>query len=114
MKSTLKPCGTFKGLIRIVDSADSQHPVVNHDFFVPKDYVVRCAYRVVTCHCKRGHQKRLCVCRVYLLKGHKLIGMDDNGKSDPYVKVKLGKTVIDDKSRCVALCVCSGWWSCCC
>jgi hypothetical protein len=37
--------------------------------------------------------------RVYLLRGMKLKGMDDSGLSDVYVKLKLGKVVIDDRKK---------------
>ena len=37
--------------------------------------------------------------RVYLLRGLKLKGLDDTGMSDPYVKIRLGKAVIDDRKK---------------
>jgi hypothetical protein len=42
-------------------------------------------------------------CRVYLLRGMKLKGMDDSGLSDVYVKLKLGKATIDDRKKCVSV-----------
>ena len=38
------------------------------------------------------------VVRVYVLTGTKIVGKDANGKSDPYLKIKLGKKKMSDLS----------------
>lgn len=69
--------GLFKGLVRVVDS-ETAPPLLDMDTLLkPKPYVVR----------------------VYVLKGHSFMGMDDNGLSDPYLKLKLGKVKINDKKN---------------
>ena len=37
---------------------------------------------------------------VYILEGINLFPHDEDGFNDPYLKIKLGKTVIDDQKRC--------------
>jgi hypothetical protein len=85
--STKKVVGKFKGLIRIMVTED-QEPMFDEEMMEqllkPKAYVVR----------------------VYLLRATNLVGMDldmygNVAKSDPYVKMKLGKFKYNDRKNAV-------------
>lgn len=76
-KSSLKGVGIFKGMIRLVKTGDQACPLDLRTLLNPRPFVVR----------------------VYVLKGRGLTPMDSDGKADPYVRLKLGKTKISDKEK---------------
>jgi Ca2+-dependent lipid-binding protein len=39
------------------------------------------------------------VCSLYILRGHRLMPKDDDGASDPYLKIKVGKKKYDTRSN---------------
>lgn len=64
-----KQVGKFKGLVRLLKNKDEPPKFDQSEFLKPKDVFVR----------------------LYVLRGVKLMPKDDDGGSDPYLVVKLGK-----------------------
>jgi hypothetical protein len=82
--STLKTVGKFKGLIRVMLSPDEPPLIDLNSLLKPSGYKVR----------------------LYLLKATGLTAMDIGiagrpGKSDPYVRITLGKYVFDDRENAI-------------
>lgn len=73
LPSTLRTVGYFKGLIRIIKSADVPPPFDMRKLFVPRPYVVR----------------------VYVMDGDHVQPSD----GDPFLKLKLGNVKIDDSEH---------------
>lgn len=82
--STLKTVGKFKGLIRVMMAKDEPPLIDLESLLKPQGYKVR----------------------LYALKANNLTAMDIGiggrpGKSDPYLKVKLGKQTFDDRANAI-------------
>ncbi|ETV96991.1 hypothetical protein H310_09840 [Aphanomyces invadans] len=76
--STYHAVGKFKGLIRVIHSR-SEPPLFDlKELLNPQPYVIR----------------------VYILDAFALQAKDQNGKSDPYLRLKLGNdTIVNDRAR---------------
>jgi C2 domain len=67
--SRLREVGMFKGLIRLTTDKESKSPLDTKDLMNPQELYVR----------------------LYILRGTKLMPKDDDGTSDPYLVVRIGK-----------------------
>eukprot|EP01029_Cantina_marsupialis_P007661 TRINITY_DN1863_c0_g1_i1.p1 TRINITY_DN1863_c0_g1~~TRINITY_DN1863_c0_g1_i1.p1 ORF type:complete len:1949 (+),score=644.05 TRINITY_DN1863_c0_g1_i1:310-5847(+) len=76
-KSTKREVGKLRCIIRVVTDANEPFPVDLDKLLKPKDYKIR----------------------LYCLRGVSLQPMDDDGTSDVYLKVKLGKQVFSDMKK---------------
>jgi hypothetical protein len=74
--SLSRSVGTFKGLIKLTDTKESPKSIDVSEFMTPKDLFVR----------------------LYILQGKHLTPLDSNGKSDPYLKVSIGKHKVNLRS----------------
>ncbi len=59
--------GKWKGLIRLIKDKDEKSAVDNKELLIPKELFLR----------------------LYILRGTKLMPMDSDGTSDPYLKIKV-------------------------
>jgi hypothetical protein len=80
--SDYRSVGRFKGLVRVIEKEDEEPLFDSSTLLCPNDYMIR----------------------VYILMGLNIKPMDLGfngrpGKSDPYVKIKLGKTKINDRKK---------------
>eukprot|EP00731_Ephydatia_muelleri_P020356 Em0013g83a len=74
--------GLFKGSVKVYPLPDDGSPMPDRIFsHIPSSAPVEC------------------VARVYIVKGIALQPQDPDGKSDPYIKIKIGKNTINDKEN---------------
>ncbi|CAK4152774.1 unnamed protein product [Aphanomyces euteiches] len=77
-ESTYRPVGKFKGLIRVINSRDEPPLFDLQELLNPQPYVIR----------------------LYVLDAFSLQAKDQNGKSDPYLRLKLGNhTIFNDRDK---------------
>ncbi|KAL5471556.1 hypothetical protein EMCRGX_G029681 [Ephydatia muelleri] len=77
--------GLFKGSVKVYPLPDDGSPMPDRIFsHIPSSAPVEC------------------VARVYIVKGIALQPQDPDGKSDPYIKIKIGKNTINDKENFIA------------
>lgn len=71
--------GKFKGYVRVLrkDQSEGRPPFDLQRLMSPQQYVVR----------------------VYVLRGFNMMPKDDNGLSDPYIRIKLGKSKVNDRDN---------------
>eukprot|EP00004_Rigifila_ramosa_P003995 TRINITY_DN1437_c1_g3_i2.p1 TRINITY_DN1437_c1_g3~~TRINITY_DN1437_c1_g3_i2.p1 ORF type:complete len:1074 (-),score=257.30 TRINITY_DN1437_c1_g3_i2:75-3296(-) len=77
LDDSMHTVGVMKGFIRVfpADVSDPPPPFDIQSLFTPQKYVVR----------------------IYVLRGINLMAKDGNGLADPFLKIKLGTTLIDDE-----------------